>query len=198
MARFRSASVRVVEHKFRVLGIDPSLSNTGFAYRKDGRIVTGSFSGGDMREMMRLWHMRKDLENLLDLVQPTHVAYEGYALGKRFGGQRGIYDTGELGGILKTAVWERGIHTILIPPSTLKVIVAGDGKVPDLIGALQRDFGYIIKQHDEADAAGLMLAGEMRCGDTTLIPERRKSSRIASLSKCEMIRGRLQLIAKGG
>lgn len=151
-----------------------------------------------MDDQRRLYEMRVQMEKVLDYVQPDVVCYEDYAIGKRFGGQRGIYSTAELGGVFKTLVWERGINLILVSPTSLKLVIAGDGRAEDLVAAIEETFGYIIKQHDEADAAGLMLLGEMKCGTNTFIPDARKSKRVESLRKCRMIRGRLKLIAKGG
>ena len=189
--------------EIRVLGVDPSLTSTGFAYRAGDEVMTGTICGGDMRGAMRLFHMRQYMKNLLESVMPTHVSYEDYALNKRLANQQGVFSTGELGGIFKSLFYEFGVYTILVPPTSLKLIITGNGQGGGDDGkaimkaALERDFGLVIPQSDEADAAGLMLVGEMRTGSTTLIPDERKSNRIKSLQKCEMVRGRLKLISNG-
>lgn len=165
--------------------------------------MTGRIRGGDMRGAMRLHHMRHEMKNLLELILPTHVAYEDYALNKKFSKQAGVHSTAELGGVFKSLFYEMGIHVVMVSPTALKLIITGNGQGGGEEGkalikaAIRDDFGLVIPQSDEADACGLMLVGEMRTGNTTLVPDERKSNRLKSLAKCELVRGRLKLISNG-
>jgi Holliday junction resolvasome RuvABC endonuclease subunit len=148
--------------------------------------------------------MRSEMEALLDHVQPAFIAYEDYALGSKFGKKSAhTHSTGELGGVYKTLFWERGIGVILVPPTSLKLIITGSGKGGGDEGkaimkaAIANDFGFIVPQSDEADACGLMLVGELKCGINTFLPDQRKLDRQAALRKCGMVRGRMKSISAG-
>ncbi len=99
---------------------------------------------------------------------------------------------GEVGGILKLAIWERGIDVMIVPSATLKSVVAGGGRADKaaVIKSLNGTYGYQVEQEDEADALGLMLIGEHRCGSTEL---KATPARMASLEKCEYIPGQRKL-----
>lgn len=165
--------------------------------------MTGTIRGGDTRGPHRLQHMRHELKNLLESVLPTHVAYEDYALNKRKGNIAHVHTSAELGGVFKSLIWEMGIHLIMVPPTVLKLVITGSGQgggdegKEKMKAALRDDFGFIIPQADEADACGLMLVGEMKCGANALIPDVRKSDRTKSIGKCELVRGKLKLISNG-
>lgn len=186
----------------RIIGIDPSLSSTGFAYRLDGQLYTGRINPGNLTGPQRLLSMRQQLEEVLDHAKPTIVVYEGYAFGAR-GKNAGVYSTGELGGVLKLMMWERGLDVMLVPPTTLKLAIVGKGNAdrgqkekPEMRDALHKKFGYLIDQNDEADAFALMLLGEIRYIGG--LPEGvRKQLKLDSLRDCAIIKGRklLKLIA---
>lgn len=188
----------------RVLGIDPSLSSTGFAYEVDGQLYTGRIDPGKLRDGARLAYMRKALSEVLDHARPTIAAYEHYSFGSR-GNSSNAYSTGELGGILKTLLWERGVDVMLVAPKSLKKTITGNGNAdqgkgkehkPEMRAALKEKFGYDIEQNDEADAFALMLVGKIRFIGG--LPEGiRKQLRLEALRECPIIKGRqaLKLIA---
>jgi len=113
-----------------------------------------------------------------------------------------VFHLGELGGVLKTMLWERGIDVIMIPPSVLKVAIVGRGgskKSPvgkeQMTQALCK-YGYHVAQNDEADATGLMLCAEWKTDATTIPKNARQYLRLDSLRECETVAGKLQSIAK--
>jgi Holliday junction resolvasome RuvABC endonuclease subunit len=124
-----------------------------------------------------------------------------------FGGQKGspgrVFHLGELGGVLKTMLWERGIDVLIVPNTVLKKVIIGKagGNVKkavtkeDMVSALA-GYGYRVAQFDEADATGLMLCGEWKTDATQIPKNARQSNRFGSLSQCETVRGKLQSIAK--
>lgn len=200
MRTFRTRVPRSV----RVLGIDPSLTSTGWAYRgPDGAPVTGRIDTGPLRGPWRLAYIQDRLTEILDRCNPTHVAYEDYAMG--IGGGRGgfghTFHLGEAGGVMKSAIWRRGIDLILISPTIVKVVVvgrSGSKKKPvgkkDMMSALQK-FNCHVAQNDEADACALMICGELKTGAPTIPQNARKYIRLDSLNGCETVAGKLQLIA---
>lgn len=107
-------------------------------------------------------------------------------------GQGRLADLGELGGTVKLALWERGIDVMIAPPATLKSAIAENGRADksEIKAALRQRYGYHITNPDEADALGLMLLGEIRCGKTRL---QAHAKRMASVTNCEVIRGQIKL-----
>ena len=147
-----------------ILGIDPSLTATGFSYRSDGdRAVTGRIVPKDLRGQHRLSFVRERFAALLDKVAPTLVVYEGYAMNTKFGR---LGDLGELGGVLKMEMYDTGIPHLLVPPSNLKLFVTGHGGGRGKEGkelmmrTLAKHRRRLFTSNDEADAYGLMLMGE--------------------------------------
>ena len=137
------------------------------------------------------------MEEVLDAVNPTHVAYENYAMSRGKSGSR-VFDIGELGGVYKTLLWERGVDIVLVSITSMKLLIAGYGKAEKqhITAAILRDFGQRIQQNDEADAAGLLLVGECRCGITTLPQVMANSSYRQKIREIEVLPGRMQSVAK--
>lgn len=193
----------------RVMGIDPSLTSTGWAVRTQAGIAHGTIATKDARGARRLLYARDQLAALLDEHKPTHVAYEDYAMGKARGGQGRIFDIGELGGVYKTLIYERGINLILIAPTSLKRFVTGKGNVvapkgktlsekqkkEPMVQRLRSDFGIHVPQYDEADAAGLLLYGEIHRGLTKPPQDGLISIRLDAVASCTEVLGKLQSIS---
>ena len=114
-------------------------------------------------------------------------------------GARGnnMFHIGELGGVLKRLIWARGIDILEVPPTVMKSVIALSGRAEKdaIVRALKVRFGQTVSQHDEADAAGLLLLGEMRCGVRPVDAKVGKTDRFAAVRDCKIIKGRLQLIS---
>jgi Holliday junction resolvasome RuvABC endonuclease subunit len=152
-----------------LLGIDPSLRSTGYAFRaktaREGMAVFGHIKGDDRQGVGRLCYVEGRLLALIEQVQPKAVIFEGYAMG--FGAGKGrAFDLGELGGVLKKAIWERGIDTLLVPPAVLKKFITGKGntKKEEMFEHLKGLSRFAFENNDEADAYGLLLLGEAHYG----------------------------------
>lgn len=193
-----------------VLGLDPSLNSTGFAYRvsiaPDGerKLYTGCIAPGTLRGPNRLAYVRNRLMQVLDAAQPALAVYEDYAMGAR---GNNAYHMGEMGGVLKTLLWERGIDVLLVSPSALKKILVGRGNAdsgrngkhkPEMRAAILSKLGYALDQNDEADAFGLMVLGELRMGSehAALSPGQVKALRLDALSEYTLIKGKPQRSVK--
>ena len=123
------------------------------------------------------------------------VVYEGYAMGAR---GNNMFNLGELGGVLHVEIWERGIDMLEVPPTTMKSVIAENGRADkaQVIDALKQRFSLHIPQHDEADAVGLMLLGEMRQGQWRAQYEALESTRRKALSSCKLHLGQLKSISQ--
>lgn len=146
-----------------VLGIDPSLSSSGFAYELDGSVYTGTIKTKSLRGMERLSFILDSLSSILSTPAQKFrlVVLEGYAMGAP-GGKGRAFDIGELGGILKHHLWRQGYDMLIVPPSNLKKFATESGvaKKPEVIQSVASVWGYNVTQDDEADAFVLMQMGK--------------------------------------
>jgi Holliday junction resolvasome RuvABC endonuclease subunit len=131
-----------------VVGLDLSYTGTGVARGPQTRIVrTKKFDG-----MPRLEWMREAI--LLECEGADVVAVEGYAYGAR---HSQAHKLGELGGVVRLALFEAGIPYVDIPPTCLKKYAtgAGNAKKDAVLANAIRRLGYEGSSHDEADALWL-------------------------------------------
>ena len=143
-----------------LLGFDPSLVSSGFAYSDiEGRVHTGRILPKKLKGTERLVFIRQKLEILLDTTKAEMLIYEGYSMGSK---GRSVYDIGELGGILKTKAFERGVEVLLVPPASLKQFATGKGNADKdkVIASVASNWGFNIPHNDEADAFALLKFGE--------------------------------------
>lgn len=131
------------------LGIDQSLNGTGLCVLHAGnafgsaRTVRQSARDGDQR----LVRIRREIEALLPGV--VGAAMEGYS----FDSPNRAFDLGEVAGVVKCLLAERGIPFVVVPPATLKKFATG---VPvatkgEMVGAA-RTAGASIDDDNQADA----------------------------------------------
>jgi len=137
------------------------------------------------------------LSKVIEAAKPTLVVYEDYAMGAGGKMNNNVFHLGELGGVLKTMLWEQGIDYIEIAPTMMKSVIALNGRAEKrgIATALQVRFGITVNQHDEADAIGLMLLGEMKCGARNPTEKAGKSDRLEALRQTPITKGKLQLIS---
>lgn len=82
------------------------------------------------------------------------VVIEGYA----FGRIQQAHHLGELGGVIRVALADRGMPFVEIPPASLKLFATGKGnaKKDEVLAAAIRKLGYAGHDHNEADAIWLL------------------------------------------
>ena len=82
-----------------VLGLDLSLTGTGYVVLKDDVDVYGHGRlKNKLMGMSRLHYIRAQIESILTNCEPTLVAIEGYSMGARAGM---AFNIGELGGVIR-------------------------------------------------------------------------------------------------
>lgn len=106
------------------IGLDLSLRETGFANLYRGRIKTQVLKT-KLLGNPRLDHLEETIMNLLTEANPTGVAIEGYAFSRGLHGR--VFNIGELGGVIRLAIYRAGIPMIDVPPTVLKKFVTGKG-----------------------------------------------------------------------
>jgi len=138
-----------------VVSLDLSLRSTGWA-SSDGRSGTVP-PPSDLDDYERIRWLR---DVILGLVEDAHlVVVEGAA----YGGARGttrLHAAGELSGVVRLALLERGIAVAEVPPAVVKKVATGKGNAPkdQILAAAIRRLGYTGHSRDEADALWLLQA----------------------------------------
>lgn len=132
-----------------VVGLDLSLTGTGVAHPGGGSStirtkLTGAARLGYLRDLIGQWlsDERTDL-----------VAVEGYA----FGRTNKAHQMGELGGVVRLMLHERGQPWCEIPPSSMKKYATGKGNAgkSEVLVAAVRRLGYDGADDNQADALWL-------------------------------------------
>jgi Holliday junction resolvasome RuvABC endonuclease subunit len=167
------------------IAIDPSLNSTGVAYDSFRYgMVTYAITVKKMRGMERLAYVRDQVAHHLDASGADTVIYENYSFGSK---GRSVFDIGELGGVLKTLCYEKGLRIVLVPPATLKLFTAGKGTADKdmMAAAILERWGLDFPTNDEADAFALYQLGEVLFNKRK---QRGLSQKVRdSLKKCEAL-----------
>lgn len=131
-----------------VLGLDLSLTSTGYALDRPGRGLDVGRLTNNLRGPARLDWIAHEVIALAE--QADLTALEGYA----FARPNQAHQVGELGGTVRLELWRRSIPYVEVPPSTVKKYAAGTGaaKKEQVLAEAIRRLGYQGASTDEADA----------------------------------------------
>lgn len=135
------------------LGIDPSLTATGWAVIKGDRLVASGSIKSKQRGAKRLVEIAKALAEVVDHHQPDGIAIES-ATFMAFKSA----SMGEIQGAIKFLFCASGYREpIYIAPTTLKKFVTGNGRgeKSDIKAYILKKWGIMINSNDVADAYGL-------------------------------------------
>lgn len=159
-------------------------------------MFTTRVQGGKLRGPYRLSYMLRQIRKHIDRSKATIAVIEDYAVNKKMGVDS-VLGLAELSGNIKRELWDLGIDILLVRPTTMKMVVAGNGHADkkEVRAAIYNHLGLHIPQLDESDACGLMITGEVRCDITPLPGGERQSQRLKKLRDAEIIKGRLHSIA---
>lgn len=146
-----------------IVAFDLSLTRTGwasFALSRPESAVMGIASYGTIAPagtgMPRLNEVRRRvLERALDA---ELVLLEGYSFGSR---QSHAHALGELGGVVRLALWEARYTVVDVPPACLKKYATGRGnaKKAEVLAAAIRRLNYQGADDNEADALWMVQMG---------------------------------------
>lgn len=176
----------------KVMGMDPSLTGFGVAYRmgRDDLLWASRIAPPNkMRGMERLMFIENAVTGFIDKYQPTLVAYEDYAYaGGRKRGSNTIFGIGELGGVIKRLLYVRGIAILAVPPTSLKLFATGSGRAEkDEIGDyIKQAEGVRFASSDQNDAAALLKLGEAY-SNARLLPRRRDHHQRTAIAGCSIV-----------
>lgn len=135
----------------QILGLDLSLTATGVAV--DGEVETISFPR--LKGMPRLAAIRDEVMAIAR-GRSRLALIEGYAYNAHQSGER----LGELGGVIRLALWEAGVGYVEVAPSTLKLFATGKGNAPkDQVLTAAVRAGFTGDDNNAADAFWLHALG---------------------------------------
>ncbi len=147
-----------------VVGLDLSLNRSGVADGATACTFRPRCDGMErlrkVRDFMRLATDGADL-----------VVIEGYSMGSHGAHSHAL---GELGGVVRLALFEAGIPHVDVPPATLKVYATGKGNAGkgDVLAEAVRRLGYDGGDDNEADALWLRAFGlELMGAPVVTLPE---------------------------
>lgn len=116
--------------------------------------------------MKRLRWIRDNVLGFVDDYRADLVVLEGYAYARA----NQAHQIGELGGVLRLALFEAGVRYIELAPSVVKKLATGKGnagKEQVLVEAVRR-LGYEGHDNNESDALWLLAAAQVHYGLTDL------------------------------
>lgn len=148
--------------KLHVVGIDPALRCIGLGRVINGRLrakllKTNTDIGTPEKNSARLVEI---FESILDWIDtgPALIVIEGYSYNSTEGR---FFQLGEAGGVIRLACAKMGIEHVEVPPSSLKLFVAGNGSASKatMMKAVAENYGYETEDDNVGDAVGLTMWG---------------------------------------
>lgn len=110
------------------LGLDISLTSTGYSVVKGGKAVyEGSIkTASDEEWVSRITKILKEINYILDTFPPKYVFIENYSYGSIFGREL----LGEIHGVVMYLLLQRGVPFEKVPPTQVKLFGCGRGNNP--------------------------------------------------------------------
>lgn len=145
------------------LGIDPSATGTGVSLISDVSSETLHIRPGKRRDAERLQYIHSELKSFLE----GKLIFMGVMEAPSYGSTHKEFILGEVLGVLKLTLIELGIFSISVPPTQLKLFLAGKGTASkeEMISAASR-WGCSSTNSDICDS----WAAAMLCRDLLLQP----------------------------
>lgn len=139
----------------RVLGLDLSLTSTGYCHNGDAGFISTSDVGP-----VRLRKIAREVENIVIGNQINIVAIEGYSFASRHSHAHSI---GELGGVVKVSLLNFDIPFIEIPPTCRAKFATGKGNAgkAEVISSISAITGIVWKGGHADDLCDAWVLEEM-------------------------------------
>jgi Holliday junction resolvasome RuvABC endonuclease subunit len=145
-----------------LLGIDPSLTSTGLCLIDwKGKLVESRTLTSKKTGPARLVELRDGFDAYLRKNLPTACALEGYS----FGSKHAREAVAEWGGLLRVALYEWKLPTLVVPPMTLKKFVlpsAGSLQKNRIALESYKQWRVTFDTDDECDAHALAQLALLR------------------------------------
>jgi len=145
------------------LGIDPSLSATGFCLLSNKlKLIEWHILKVEPGHPQRLLEYHNHIYNYIKINKgrkdKLRIGIEGYAYGAGKGSGVGmIFNIGELGGAIKTAFQRHEFPYIVIPPTQIKKFITGNGRAEkeELEKEIRKDYGFKIEHGNKKERLDL-------------------------------------------
>ena len=139
-----------------MVGIDASLTNTGVSALHRTEHNLSLVRPGKLRGAARLANIRDRVwEQVIAHGIPQMVAIEGYS----YDSVGRLFDLGEGGGTIKLKLFDHGIPTVIVPPTSLKKFATGNGGASKkkMIESAYAQYGVTTENDNLADAVALAM-----------------------------------------
>ena len=147
---------------YRILGLDLSLTETGFCVIDfDGKFDVLKDKGlikTKLKGVERLEYLENSLKYLIKEFKPDIAILEGYAMGIR-GGR--TFNIGEWGGIARLTLFKKKVKYLSVSPKSLKKYATGNGNSDKnmMLKTVFQKWGFDATDDNVADAFALAKVG---------------------------------------
>ena len=139
----------------KLLGLDLSLTSTGYCFDGESGVIATGLLGTE-----RLEAVKDDISNLLLANKIDCVLLEGYSFASRSGQ---AFSIGELGGVIRLLIHNLGIKLIEIPPTCRAKFATGKGNASknEVISAISARTGIVWGNPGADDKCDAWILEEM-------------------------------------
>lgn len=138
-----------------VIGIDQSVLHTGICILNEDASVSylGLIEPNKLKNRDRLAYIRDELNAVLGTRQFAVGVMEGYS----YGSMNKKFLLGEVGSVVKLAFHDHCLRAYEVAPKSLKKFVTSKGSASkeDVMVAVEKQWGVVLKDDNLADAYGL-------------------------------------------
>jgi Holliday junction resolvasome RuvABC endonuclease subunit len=138
-----------------ILGIDLSLTSTGISVNGETGTITTQAKGAERLSIISLAILDAIIDNSIEI-----VAIEGYSFASR---NSQAFSIGELGGVVRTRLWERNIPYVDIPPTCRAKFATGRGNAAktEVMSSISAKTGIIFSGKGADDMCDAWILEEM-------------------------------------
>lgn len=146
------------------MGIDPSLTSTGYVILDKNEIVVNGIIMAKESGIARLFSIKREIKELLVDFSPKLVVIEGYA----FARANQAHQMGELGGMVRMLLDEGFYRWLEVSPGQLKKFATGKGNSTKdvILMHVYKRWKVEFNDNNIADAFVLAKIGQSVLGDT--------------------------------
>lgn len=138
-----------------ILGVDLSLTSTGISANGKTGTITTPAKGPERLSIISLAVLDAVIDNSIQL-----VAIEGYSFASR---NSQAHSIGELGGVVRTRLWERNIPYVDIPPTCRAKFATGRGNAAktEVMSSISAKTGLVFSGKGADDMCDAWILEEM-------------------------------------
>lgn len=139
----------------RILGLDLSLTSTGYCHNGEAGYISVNVSGAE-----RLRNISSEIGNIVVGNKIQAVAIEGYAFAARHSQAHSI---GELGGVVRVTLLSMDIPYVIVPPTCRAKFATGKGNAgkSEVISSISAITGIVWKGGHADDMCDAWVLEEM-------------------------------------